>query len=458
MRLVAPQKRFGPRSFFASVLTVNLLLILAIDMYVPALPSMQHEFGVSEAYLNLTMFVFFLFSAVGVVLAGPVSDQRGRKPLLMAGCGTFAAASFLCAVAPTVEAVIAFRLVEAVGYGFVMTIVTALVKDAFAGEDLKVAMTFLQSLVIIGPAIAPFLGTLLLSIGGWREVFLFLTLCGVVSFVLACLITETHPRLQGASRGAKLPATRRAREGAAPDVASAHAQGAAARAAEGAALAEAEPAEGAAEGTAAEGGVGAALRELVAGSRILLKDRPFMSLALIMGVTGIPYFAFIAVVSYVLIDFFALSYFEYSVMYAIACVVTIVAPYVYMALSKRMGVNSILKLAIALVAVTFVTMLAFGTASPLLFLVTFIPYALAEGVVRPMAYVVLLDQPEDRVGAASSFANFIYSVLTSVATVLATLPWPNFIVGVAALAGGSAVVMTLLYLWGMRKRGERTGK
>ena len=72
--------------------------------------------------------------------------------------------------------------------------------------------------------------------------------------------------------------------------------------------------------------------------------------------------------------------------------------------------------------------------------------------------MVLLDQPEDRVGAASSFANFIYSVLTSVATVLATLPWPNFIVGVAALAGGSAVVMTLLYLWGMRKRGERTGK
>ena len=207
MQLVAPQKRLGPRSFFVSVLTINLLLILAIDMYVPALPSMQREFAVSEAYLNLTMFVFFLFAAVGVVLAGPISDQRGRKPLLLAGCGTFAAASFLCAVASTVEAVIAFRLVEAVGYGFVMTIVTALVKDAYAGEDLKVAMTFLQSLVIIGPAIAPFLGTLLLSIGGWREVFGFLALCGLVSFALACLITETHPsagaRAAGRARGAR---------------------------------------------------------------------------------------------------------------------------------------------------------------------------------------------------------------------------------------------------------------
>lgn len=434
MQLVAPQKRLGPRSFFVSVLTINLLLILAIDMYVPALPSMQREFAVSEAYLNLTMFVFFLFAAVGVVLAGPISDQRGRKPLLLAGCGTFAAASFLCAVAPTVEAVIAFRLVEAVGYGFVMTIVTALVKDAYAGEDLKVAMTFLQSLVIIGPAIAPFLGTLLLSIGGWREVFGFLALCGLVSFSLACLITETHPsagaRAAGRARGARAAATAAAEPAGAANPA----------------LEVASASQG------AQGGVGAALRDLVAGSRALMRDRSFMSLALIMGIAGVPYFAFIAVVSYVLLDYFMLSYFEYSVIYAIACVVTIVAPYFYMALSKRLGVNAILRLSIALVAVTFVTMLAFGTASPLLFLLTFVPYALAEGVVRPMSYVVLLDQPDNRVGAASSFANCIYSVFTSVATVLATLPWSNFVTGVAVLAGASMVLMIVLYLWGMRKR------
>lgn len=434
MQLVAPQKRLGPRSFFVSVLTINLLLILAIDMYVPALPSMQREFAVSEAYLNLTMFVFFLFAAVGVVLAGPISDQRGRKPLLLAGCGTFAAASFLCAVAPTVEAVIAFRLVEAVGYGFVMTIVTALVKDAYAGEDLKVAMTFLQSLVIIGPAIAPFLGTLLLSIGGWREVFGFLALCGLVSFALACLITETHPsagaRAAGRARGARAAATAAAEPAGAANPA----------------LEVASASQG------AQGGVGAALRDLVAGSRALMRDRSFMSLALIMGIAGVPYFAFIAVVSYVLLDYFMLSYFEYSVIYAIACVVTIVAPYFYMALSKRLGVNAILRLSIALVAVTFVTMLAFGTASPLLFLLTFVPYALAEGVVRPMSYVVLLDQPDNRVGAASSFANCIYSVFTSVATVLATLPWSNFVTGVAVLAGASMVLMIVLYLWGMRKR------
>ena len=70
MQLSVPQKHLGPRSFFVCALSINLLLILSIDMYVPALPSMQRAFDVSAANLNLTVFVFFAFCAVGVVLAG----------------------------------------------------------------------------------------------------------------------------------------------------------------------------------------------------------------------------------------------------------------------------------------------------------------------------------------------------------------------------------------------------
>ena len=58
-------------------------------------------------------------------------------------------------------------------------------------------------------------------------------------------------------------------------------------------------------------------------------------------------------------------------------------------------------------------------------------------------------------GAASSFSNFSYSILTSVATVIATLAWPNFIVGIAVLTAGTAAGMVVLYLWGLRKQGKR---
>ncbi|MEG1905840.1 MAG: MFS transporter [Gordonibacter sp.] len=402
MQLAHPQKRLGPRSFFACALAINLLLILSIDMYVPALPSMQRVFDVTEAYLNLTVFAFFVFSAVGVIMAGPVSDRFGRKPVLVFGCMLFAASSLFCTLAPTVEVLIVFRIGQALGYGAVVTIETALIKDSFDGNDLKLAMTALQSLIIIGPAVAPFLGTFILTFSDWRGIFTLLTVCGFVALGLSLLISETHPHASKAERS--------------------------------------------------QTGVGAALGSMVSDIRILMHDRKFSSLALFMGIAGMPYFAFIAVVSYILMDFFAVSYFEYSMIYAGACLVTIAAPYVYVALSKRLSVRAILVLCVWLTAASFVMLALFGTASPVLFLVAFVPYALAEGIVRPMAFVVLLDQPSSRVGAASSFSNFSYALLTSFATVIATLQWPNFIFGIAVLTGASVLVMAGLYVWGLRKK------
>lgn len=396
MQLVKPQKHLGPRSLFVCLLTINILVILSIDMYIPALPSMQKSFDVSAAYLNLTLFGFFVMSAASMVVAGPLSDLYGRKPLLLAGCLVFTLSSVGCMLAPNVETLVVFRIGEAIGYGLIATVETALIKDSYEGDDLQLAMTCMQSLIIVGPAFAPFLGTLMLSLGGWRHIFAFLAACGIISVMLSLVVTETHRAVKTEN--------------------SAH----------------------------------AAISNMAQGVRALLKDRKFTSLAALMGVAGIPYFAFIAVVSYVLMDYFAVSYLEYSVIYAAACVVTIVAPYIYIALSKHLRVNAILRLCIALTFISAICMGFGGHASPLLFLITFIPYAIAEGVVRPMAFVVLLDQPEDRVGAASSFANFAYSILTSVGTVLATIAWPTFILGIVVLTAASAALMTLLYIWGAK--------
>ena len=397
MQLVVSQKRLGPHSFFICVLAIYILQILAIDLFVPALPSMQRSFSVSEAYLNLTVFSFFVFSAVGIVVSGPMSDRYGRRNLLVGACALFTIASVLCAVAPNVELLVVFRIFESLGYGATITICTALVKDAFRGRDLQIAMTSLQSLIIIGPAVAPFLGTFILAHTDWRGVFAFLSLCGGASFVLALLVSETRLHSEGAL------------------------------------------------------GVKAALAETLASVRYLVKNRSFSSLALLMGIAGIPYFAWIAVVSYILMDFFAATYLEYSLCYAATCLVTIAAPYLYILLSKFLSVRRILVLCLALSAGGAVLLFAFGQATPLLFVVAMVPYTLCEGIVRPMAFVVLLDQPDEHVGAASSFSNFAYSIITSLGTVLATLPWPNFVFGLAVLTAGSTVAMAGLYAWGLHR-------
>ena len=87
------QRKLGLCSFFICVLTIDLIAILAVDMYAPALPSMQNTFDVSIGYLNLTMFAFFFVSAFATFLAGPLSDCFGRKPPLLIATGLFAVSS-----------------------------------------------------------------------------------------------------------------------------------------------------------------------------------------------------------------------------------------------------------------------------------------------------------------------------------------------------------------------------
>lgn len=397
MKLAVEQRRLGPCAFFICVMSVELIQILAIDMYAPALPSMAEAFGVTALYLNNTVFSFLLFSTLATVLAGPISDRFGRKPVFLSGCTLFAAGSFLCSVAPSVEVLIAARAIEALGCGSSITLSAALVQDAYKGDDLKLAMTLLQSLVIAGPVLAPFLGSFAVSHVGWRGIFWGLTVGGVVTVVLAGLIDETYDA--AANAGKKL---------------------------------------------------GATLVSMLKGAKTLLANRSFTALALFIGVTGIPFFAFIAVSPYILLDDFGLSYLGYSFIYAGACLTNMVAPFLYMRLSRTWYTAQIMKLVIAFVLASAVLLAAVGSLHPALLLAAFVPYALAEGMARPAAFLVLLDQPPNVVGTASAFGNFSYGVITAFATVAAAFPWPTFTFGLVVLTACSGAVAAALYAIGHR--------
>ena len=397
LKLSVEQRLLGPRAFFASVIGILLIHILALDMYAPALPTMQDAFGVTELYLNRTMFSFLFVSTIAMMLAGPISDRFGRKPVLLAGCLLFTAGSLVCATSPSVDVLVVARAIEALGMGASSTLAGAIVKDAYKGDDLKLAMTLLQSLIIIGPVVAPFLGSFAISMVGWRGVFWGLTVGGAITVVLSCLIGETYDA--AANEGKNLRAS---------------------------------------------------LATMLRDSKMLVSDKSFASLALFIGVTGVPFFAFIAVSPYILLDDFQVSYLGYSLVYAGACATNFVAPFVYMRLSHRWDTPKIMRFVIALVLASSVLLAAFGSLHPVLLLLAFMPYALAEGIARPAAYMVLLDQPPDVVGTASAFGNFTYGVVTAFATVAATFPWPSFMFGLVVLTACSGVIAAALYAIGHR--------
>lgn len=398
MQFATPQKHLGPRAFLACVLVINASFILAIDMYVPALPLLLEEFDTSASFLNLTMFMFMLVSAFAILVAGPLTDKFGRKPILIVSCAVFGASSIGCALSTSVLMLTVFRVGQAIGFGLVETDVTAMIKDAYTDKDLKFAMSLLQSLVIVGPVLAPFLGTLLLAIGGWREIFVALAVMGIIGLVIALVISET------------MHADHRLAAGVVP-----------------------------------------ALRDMMTRVRSLLSKRSFTAMALIVGVAGLAYMGYIAVASYILLDDFGSGYVIYNLVYAGICGVSVLAPFVYLRISKMMSPRALTVLCAVLGLVAAVFMAVFGIWGPFAFFCCFVPYALMEGIIRPHAFVVLLDQPPDQVGSASAFANFVYTMLGAAGTVVMTLPWTSYVGGLAIVMGACSIIMLALYAWGLRK-------
>lgn len=398
MQFATPQKHLAPRAFLACVLVINASFILAIDMYVPALPLLLEEFDTSASFLNLTMFMFMLVSAFAILVAGPLTDKFGRKPILIVSCAVFGASSIGCALSTSVLMLTVFRVGQAIGFGLVETDVTAMIKDAYTDKDLKFAMSLLQSLVIVGPVLAPFLGTLLLALGGWREIFVALAVMGIIGLVIALVISET------------MHADHRLAAGVVP-----------------------------------------ALRDMMMRVRSLLSKRSFTAMALIVGVAGLAYMGYIAVASYILLDDFDSGYVIYNLVYAGICGVSVLAPFVYLRISKMMSPRALTVLCAVLGLVAAAFMAVFGIWGPFAFFCCFVPYALMEGIIRPHAFVVLLDQPPDQVGSASAFANFVYTMLGAAGTVVMTLPWTSYVGGLAIVMGACSIIMLALYAWGLRK-------
>jgi DHA1 family bicyclomycin/chloramphenicol resistance-like MFS transporter len=167
---------------------------LATDTYLASLPQVQATLGTSSTVVQLTMTFFIAGMAVGQLLAGPVSDGHGRRRMVLAGAATFTIVSLLCAFAPTGWTLVAERGVQGLVAGVGVAVGRAVVSDRYAGSRAAAMYGTLASFSLIGPVVAPAIGSALLAVGDWRTVFLFLGGLGVLMTAAAAVgIPETLP-------------------------------------------------------------------------------------------------------------------------------------------------------------------------------------------------------------------------------------------------------------------------
>ncbi|MFN3581697.1 MAG: multidrug effflux MFS transporter, partial [Pseudomonas sp.] len=148
---------------------------LAIDLYLPAFPAMAESFGTDSKHIQLSLAAYFVGLAIGQVFYGPVADRYGRRKPLLFGIGLFATASLACALAPTLEWLLAARFAQALGGCAGMVVTRAVVRDLCTPIEAAKAFSQLMLVMGIAPILAPLAGGWILTIGDWSLIFLFLT-------------------------------------------------------------------------------------------------------------------------------------------------------------------------------------------------------------------------------------------------------------------------------------------
>lgn len=174
--------------------TLTAFAPLAIDIYLPGLPTIAQEFGVDPGAVQQTLAVFFVALAAGQLLYGPLADRVGRRPPLLMGFTLFTLASVACALAPTLNALVLGRLAQALGGGAGMVVARSVVRDQFDAKDSARVYSFLMLVLGLAPITAPLIGAQLLSTFGWRAIFWLLAAFGALCLALVLwALPETLP-------------------------------------------------------------------------------------------------------------------------------------------------------------------------------------------------------------------------------------------------------------------------
>lgn len=166
---------------------------LAIDAYLPTLPTIQRELATTSGAVQLTLSAYFVGLTVGQLFWGPLADRLGRKKPLVTGLLLYAVGSLACAVSPSIEWLATARALQALGGSAGVVVVRAVVRDRWAGRAGAEVMSSIVLVMGAAPILAPSLGGLILGIWGWRAIFGVLSVAALaVLVVLSRALPETH--------------------------------------------------------------------------------------------------------------------------------------------------------------------------------------------------------------------------------------------------------------------------
>ena len=364
----------------------------SIDLYLPALPTLGGDLAATQQQVAVTVTAFLVGLAFGQVQAGALSDTYGRRRPLLAGLLVYTLATLACALAPTIQVLVAARFLQGLGGAAGMAISNAAVTDYVRGREAARLMSRLAMIGGVAPIIAPLAGGQLLRVMSWRGLFVVLTAIGL-ALLLAVLagLPESLPRARRSSAG-----------------------------------------------------LGTLLTSLTA----LTRDARFMGFALTSALSFAGFFAYLAGSSFVYQDVYGVSPAGFSVLFAVNAVGMLGASGLNHRLLARFTPAQLLATALVVNAVAGAVVLVVLLAGDLPLLVLAAPLFVlvaSMGLVIPNSTALALSLHPDRAGTASAYFGTLRLGLGALATPLVGLAGGMDGVSMGLVIAGAGVLALLAF-------------
>jgi DHA1 family bicyclomycin/chloramphenicol resistance-like MFS transporter len=177
------------------IVALSVVAPFSVDTYLPSLPHIAREFGVSDFYLQQTLSLYMMAFGSMTLVYGPLSDSFGRRRVVLVSAFLYILSSIGCALAASAQSLLLFRICQGLCASGGLVISRAIIRDSFSGASAQRVMSRVTVIFALAPAIAPIVGGWLHQVFGWRAVFWFMTLLGVaVWWIVVFYLPETLKR------------------------------------------------------------------------------------------------------------------------------------------------------------------------------------------------------------------------------------------------------------------------
>ncbi|MEL6449751.1 MAG: multidrug effflux MFS transporter [Pseudomonadota bacterium] len=170
--------------FIALTAMMFATIAFSIDAMLPALPDIAADIapgGVAQAALVMTFFVIGM--GLGTFVTGPISDAIGRKPVVYIGLAIYALGAVLSWVAPTLELMLAARVLQGLGASGPRVVSAAIIRDLYSGRTMASILSLTMMVFLLVPAVAPLIGALITDAFGWRAIFPAFLIFGLILLI-----------------------------------------------------------------------------------------------------------------------------------------------------------------------------------------------------------------------------------------------------------------------------------